>query len=256
MRVQSTLTDWQGKLRVSDVVGDTLRILVQRPALALLVPTGCLALCGWLGRELDVAFLVSPLVESWAWDGVRMLGVQLVLAVPMLALSWALLSAAVLEPARVRRTARLARATVVATSIGLAMLAAAFSIGFFAILLIPVVGIAVPASACERIGPLASLRRAASLTDGNRLRLIGAWLLLQLLVLVGVLLIGMAVFVLAHATGGELPLGTGWAIALLFEALSFALATSVTTALCIAAYGRLRQARVELDVETWVEVFR
>lgn len=257
--MQSTLTDWQGKLRVADVVGDSLRILVRRPVLALLAPTASLTLSGWLAYELDIAGLLRPLIGAWGWLDVWMLAVQLTLAVPTLALFWALLSDSAFEPTgpfRVPRTAQLAKATVVATSLALTMLVATFSIGIFAMLLIPLVGTAVPACVCERLGPFGALRRAVSLTDGNRLRLLAAWVLLELLALLCSLLIGVAIFVLAHATNGEILAYLGSPIALLFEALCLAMAASVTTTLCVASYGRLRQARVELDVERWVEVFR
>lgn len=257
--MQGTLTDWQGKLRVADVVGDTLRILVRRPVLGLLAPMGSLALFGWLAYELDVVSLLRPFVGSWGWVDVWTLAVQLTLAVPLLALSWALLSDAALEstePVRVLRRAQLAKATVVATALGLMALVAVFSIGIFAILLLPLVGIAVPVCVCERIGPFGALRRAVSLTDGNRLRLLGAWVLLQLLGLLGLLLIGVAIYVIALASHGQSFVHVALPIALVYESLSLAMTVSVTTTLCVAAYGRLRQARIELDVEGWVEVFR
>ncbi|HET6582282.1 MAG TPA: hypothetical protein VFG69_02520 [Nannocystaceae bacterium] len=257
--MQSTLTDWQGKLRVADVVGDSLRILVRRPALAVLAPAACLALAGWCAYELDAVGRLFPGLagasglDVWTW------AVQLVLAVPMIAFCWALLAdVALLTPgsARVARSSRLARATMVATALVLVMLVLAFSVGVFAIVAMPLVGSAVPVAACERLGPFAALRRAVSLTDGNRLRLLAAWFLLELVVSLGVVAIGVAIFVLAHATDVEILLGVGWSIALLFQALYLALAVSTTTALSIAAYGRLRQARVELDVDALVEVFR
>ena len=257
MRVQSSLTDWQGKLRVTDVVGDSLRVLVRRPALALLAPTASVALAGWAAHELDVVGLFSLLLGSWGWFDVWTVVVQLVLALPLLALSWALLASAALESSGVtrgRRTVQVAKATVVATLLGLVLFVASFSVGAFAIFLIPLVGIAVPVCVCERVGPFSALGRAVALMDGNALRLVGAWLILELLASIGLLLIGVATFVLARMADDMFY--ASWLMASLLEALSIGLTASATTALSIAAYGRLRQARVELDVDRWVEVFR
>ena len=95
--MQGSLTDWQGKLRVTDVVGDTLRILVRRPLLALVAPAAALAIAGVAAQQLDVvwhlaSFTERPGADAWSGVGAWTSAAHLVLATPVLAFVWALLS--------------------------------------------------------------------------------------------------------------------------------------------------------------------
>jgi hypothetical protein len=257
--VQRTLTDWQGKLRIADVVGDSLRILVRRPVLGVLAPTAGLALAGWLAQELELAAHLLPFASPGVAMALWTLAAQLGVAIPVLALCWAWLARAELEPAGLRRSARatrIASATALGVLIGLAMALAAVVTGIAAPVLFAFVGTAVPICACERLGPAASLRRAVALVRGNRLQLLGACILLEVLVVVVLIVIGIATVVLADAMHDLIPWDMAWVVALFFESLFLGMGVGVMMALGIAAYGRLRCARVELDVDAWVEVFR
>jgi hypothetical protein len=256
--VQGTLTDWQGKLRIGDIVGDSLRILLRRPVLAVLAPTGVVALAGWVTQALDLAWQLEPLAESWGEFGVWMWAAQCAITLPLIALVWTLLARSVVEsaPPGTGRFARIATATVLATLLCLTLVIANVATYVGGPVLFAFVGTAVPICACERLGPVASLRRAWMLVSNNRLRLLGAWSLLQLLVVVAMIAIGLAFFSFMRAADGAIPLEAMWAIALLVQASFFGMAVGVTMALAIAVYVRLRRARVEIDVDAWVEVFR
>ena len=104
--------------------------------------------------------------------------------------------------------------------------------------------VAVPACVVERLGPIASLRRSAGLTKGNRLRLFGLFLLL----LIGLTALRYLVNLVGLSIGGPFAAGV---LDVAFDTLS-----SAFELVAIAVvYHDLRVAKEGIDIEQLAALF-
>lgn len=147
-------------------------------------------------------------------------------------------------------------------------MAAASLIGGFGILIVPlavaVIGVivtcffyvAVPATVCERLGPVDSLRRSVALTEANRLKIFFCLFVVVLLLFAlsaGVSALGF----LSMLDGARNPYETGstfylwWAVGWIPKLLQ----TVLFAVLGAVIYARLRGVRDGIDAEALAELF-
>jgi hypothetical protein len=104
--------------------------------------------------------------------------------------------------------------------------------------------IAIPVCVVERLGPIASLRRSAGLTKGNRLRLFGLFLVL----LIGLTVLRYLVNLAGLSIGGPFAAGI---LDVVFDALS----TAFELVAIAVVYHDLRVAKEGIDIEQLAALF-
>jgi uncharacterized membrane protein len=144
--------------------------------------------------------------------------------------------------------------------VGLAILQwLGISIGFL-LLVIPGIMLfirwsaALPACVVEGLGPLASMKRSAELTKGNRWKIFGMYVLVWLVGIVLIAIIGGIIFGLigaASVAGLSRGFGVGSVISLVLSAVL----TAYINVLLVMVYHDLRVAKEGVDTEQIAAVF-
>ena len=246
-RLSETTTDWRGELRVGDLIRDSLLLAARRPLLVIVLPALVMLGTAWLATHLLGFGHGLDATRERAW--VRP---ENVAAMPLLGFAWVAIA---WEPSKQRadareRVRRALAGALLGTLLGLLFLIATEHTHVGGILLIGLFAPLVPVAACEPGWLGRSLRRSVALAHGSRWRILLAWGIMEL----ALLLLGLAVlFVALIQTHGEIEYWPAYQVGLRVHA---GLRWGLTMALCVAAYRRLKVSRAALDVDAWVEVFR
>jgi uncharacterized membrane protein len=113
---------------------------------------------------------------------------------------------------------------------------------------------ALPACVVEGLGPLASMKRSAELTKGNRWKIFGMYVLVWLVGIVLIAIIGGIIFGLigaASVAGLSRGFGVGSVISLVLSAVL----TAYVNVLLVMVYHDLRVAKEGVDTEQIAAVF-
>lgn len=226
-------------------------MVVRQPLLALVAPPLVLV----FGLFVDLA-LRGGSVSGRGWEG-YWLQPSVLIAVPLLVVVWVLLAWRERPAGKPGAgLGRFASATLVGVLLAGAYLLATAQTVFVGALVGSVLLTAVPIAACEAGGPIRALRMSVGISRGSWTRILGAWLLLQAMLLF-LTVLGVLAYELA---AGVDSLVRGHSRLEVLVDVGVRLATplrwTLTMALSIAAYRRLRRSQVTIDIDGWVEVFR
>jgi hypothetical protein len=232
---------------VGDLIRDGLLLAVRRPLLVVVLPVVVTVGITWLMTYLLGAGYGFERTGEAPW--VRP---DTVLAMPLLGMIWVALAwDPKLEPHGQReRVRRVVVGVLAGTLVCLGFLLATELTHVGGVLVIGLLAPLVSIVVCEPGWFGRAVQRSVALANGSRWRILLAWGMVELLLLLlGVLALGIGQqqthwrfeTTLAYDVGLRVHAGLRW---------------GSTMAVCVAAYRRLRVSRAGLDADDWVEVFR
>ena len=251
-----TTTDWQGRLRIGDLVRDALRMVLRQAGAGVFVPALFVGGVVFATERLDFDLNVAYALERGR-AGDYFLGREGVLVAPLMAPSWLALAWGEDAPAHAwrERAVQAARAFALLLVVAVTFMIGGWMSTLAAIVIAALLALAVPVLACEGVNVPRALRRSVALGTGTRISVVLAWLAAQAIAALALaIFVGVIAFVPEVST--EFPDRAleilGIVIVIGFAGLRWGL----TMGVCVAAYKRLSHARAALDPEVWLEVFR
>jgi hypothetical protein len=228
---------------VGDLIRDSLLLAVRRPLPVVVLPVLVMVGSAWfLGFG---KLLTHPSDQPWVRP-------DTVAAMPLLGLVWVAIAwerskqaVSVGEKAR-----RVVAGALAGGVLALAFLFATEHTYVGGVVLIGLFAPLVPVAACESGWIGRSVRRSFALVGGSHWRIVLAWGLLELVLLLMGLGLAFAAVVFSEGTFEH---SRAFGVA---HRVHAGLRWGLTMAICVVAYRRLKVSRAALDVDAWVEVFR
>jgi hypothetical protein len=235
----------QGEFQVGEVLSRTFSVL-SRNLLPFCVVTAIAYLPNFLFLDGQTRFMTPGQRGGLLFGG-------LIVAMILSALSEAIVLFGAFEDMRGRPVNLLESVKVglarffpvigVALLVGLLTGLAAVLLVIPAFFVVTMLFVAMPVCIVERMGPVKSLGRSAALTKGNRWKILGLWLLVLLVTLIGSAIVGAIGYVL------------GTAVSLVLKLVWGALAGAFNAIMVVVTYHDLRVAKEGVDTDRIASVF-